>query len=270
MKSRLLLSTLPLLCVATVVWLSPAANATSANISHPYKSTTALQAGSLVSLDTQRSGYVVAANTVNGTRLIGVVVSSQDSLVAVDAHSGMAQVAIRGTANTLVSNLGGDIQPGDPVSVSPFNGVGMKSSGSYPVIGTAETSFSTHSAGVISQDVTDKDGDHRSIAVGYIRLAIAISTATTPVKELSGFQKLGHSLTGKTLPTYRVVISLIVALMTVVVVFTLLYASVFGTVASINRNPMAKRAVLGSFASVVTMAGLTILVGTTLIYFMLH
>jgi len=252
------------------VWSIPVA-ATSANISHPYKSTVSLQPGTLVSLDSQRSGYILPANTGNGVRLIGVVVSSQDSLVAVDANSGMAQVAIRGTANTLVSNVGGDIKAGDRISVSPFSGVGMKATGGYMAIGTAQTSFNAHSPGVISQDVTDKSGHHQSITVGYIRLNIAISSTNGgPAKELSGFQKIGHNLTGRTISTFRIVTSLIVTLLTIVIVITLLYASVFGSVSSISRNPMAKRAVLGSLVSVLSMAGLTTLLAGTIIFFLLR
>jgi hypothetical protein len=271
MKIKAFLTTTALLILPVSTLFTLSAAATSANISHPYKSTVALQPGTLVSLDSQRSGYIVPANTSNGVRLIGVVVTSQDSLVAVDANSGMAQVAIRGTVNTLVSTVGGDIKAGDKISVSPFNGVGMKATGDYMAIGTAETAFNSHSQGVISQTVTDKSGQRRSIDVGYTRLDIAINSPTTgPAKELSGFQKLGHSLTGRTLPTFRIVTSLIVALLTIVIVITLLYASVFGSVSSISRNPMAKRAVLGSLVSVLSMAGLTILLAGTIIFFLLR
>jgi hypothetical protein len=270
MRFSLIIRPLVLAVALATIIVTPVA-ATTANISHPYKSTEQLQPGSLVSLDSQKSGYVTTANINNGSRLLGVVVSSQDSLVAVDANSGMAQVAIRGVANTLVSNFSGDIRPGDKITVSPFSGVGMKANSGYMAIGTAETAFNSHSTGVISQDVTDKNGKKHSIVIGYVRLAIAINTTPAgKTKELSGFQKLGRSVTGRTIPTYRVVVSLIVALMTIVVVLTLLYASVFGSVASISRNPLAKGAILGSFVSVLTMAGLTILIAVVLITFMLR
>jgi hypothetical protein len=269
MKIRLL-ACLLLLLLGSLIVVTPV-GATSANISHPYKSSQPLQAGSLVSLDNQRSGYIVPANISNGPRLLGIVVSSQDSLVAVDANSGMAQVAIRGTADTLVSDFAGAIKTGDKISVSPFNGVGMKANGGYMAIGTAETAFDAHSSGVISQNVTDKSGHTHSITVGYVRLSIAIAaTQSATTKELSGFQRLGHSLTGRTIPTYRIIISLIVALLTVVIALTLLYAAIFGSALSIRRNPMAKRAVLGSLVSVLSMAGLTILLASVIILFMLR
>jgi hypothetical protein len=92
--------------------------ASSANISHSYSATTSITNGSLVSLDPVHSGYVQLANVTNGTRLLGVAVASNDSLLAVDATQGTIQVATSGVANTLVSTLNGNIDVGDRISVS--------------------------------------------------------------------------------------------------------------------------------------------------------
>jgi hypothetical protein len=84
--------------------LAPA-GASSANISHSYHSTDSITNGSIVSLDPTRSDYVELANTDNGSRLLGVAVAKDDSLLAVDPTEGAVQVATSGNATVLVSNL---------------------------------------------------------------------------------------------------------------------------------------------------------------------
>ena len=109
-RLRLLLSGLSLALM--LISLAPV-SASSANISRSYKSSDTIPVGSLVSLDSSQSDYVVAANNTNGKLLLGVVVKSDDSLLAVNVSSTTVQVATSGTASVLVSNLNGDIKVGD-------------------------------------------------------------------------------------------------------------------------------------------------------------
>src|ERR1017187_2055323 len=74
------------------------ASASSANVSHSYHSAGSITNGSLVSLDPQQTDYVEMANSYNGSRLLGVAVASNDSLLAVDPNSGEVQVATSGSA----------------------------------------------------------------------------------------------------------------------------------------------------------------------------
>ena len=98
--------------------------AASPNISRSYLAYGSVSNGSLVSLLPGKSDNVEEANTANGSRLIGVVVQSNESLLAVNPSNTSVQVATDGVANVLVSNVNGNINVGQQVSVSPFNGVG--------------------------------------------------------------------------------------------------------------------------------------------------
>src|SRR5665213_1249973 len=193
--------------------LSPA-GASSANISHSYSSSTSIPNGSLVSLDPTQSNYVEPSNSDNGQQLLGIAVASDDSLIAVDSETGQIQVATSGTASTLVSTLDGPISVGDQVSVSPFNGVGMKATPGAHVIGLAQTPFSSQTQGTTTQVVTDKAGKTTQIVVGYAKLGIAIGTASTQGAndQLNYLEKLSKSLTGHAVSTIRVVLSLIIAI----------------------------------------------------------
>lgn len=254
-----------------VLSLAPA-GASSANISRSYKGDGGIVNGSIVSLDPKRSDYVQPANTGNGSRLLGVAVASDDSLLAVDATPGEIQVATSGNATVLVSDVGGKIAVGDQISVSPFNGVGMKAAIGSRVVGLAQTGFDKNTAGASMQSVTGKDGKTSRIAVGFARVTIAIgSNADDPQYEnLNGLQRFARSVTGRTIPTSRVVISLVVVVVSLLALITLVYAAVYSSIISIGRNPLAKYAVFRTLGSVLGMAALTTLVASVTVYLLLR
>lgn len=246
--------------------------ASSANISHSYSAATNIPNGSIVSLDPVHSGYVQPANVTNGTRILGVAVASHDSLLAVDATQGDIQVATSGTANTLVSTLDGDIDVGDRIAVSPFNGIGMKSTpGSYD-IGLAQTAFNSSSQNATTEQVTNKSGQPTRIQVGYIRLSIAVGVdnSTGGQSSLNALQKIVKSLTGRTISTVRVLISFAVTIVALIALVTLIYASIYGSIISIGRNPLAKNDVFVSLASVVAVAVMLVAVATITIFLLLR
>src|SRR5580704_9020440 len=96
------------LCFVSILFLPGAAEAASPNISHSFQTSNALAAGGLVSLVSANSNLVEEANISNAQRLVGVVVASNQSLVAVNTSSGNVQVATDGVVNTLVSNVNGN------------------------------------------------------------------------------------------------------------------------------------------------------------------
>lgn len=254
-----------------VLSLAPA-GASSANISHSYKSTDKIQAGSMVSLDPEKSDYVQSANSTNGVRLLGVAVGANDSLLAVDETAGAVQVATSGNAKTLVSTLNGDIKVGDQIGVSPFSGIGMKAAPGSRVVGLAQTDFNSSTSGATTQDVTNKDGKKTTIRVGYTSVSIAIGVNATSAagEKLSALQRLGRSLTGHTVSTARVVISLAIAIIAVVSLITLIYASIYGGIISIGRNPLAKYAVFRTLGAVMGMVAVTALIAGATIFMLLR
>lgn len=251
--------------------LTPA-SATSANISHSYDSTDNISDGSIVSLDPTRSDFVQASQTDNGTRLLGVVVADNDSLLAIDADASKVQVATSGTASTLVSTLNGPIKVGDQIAVSSFKGIGMKAPPGSHVIGLAQTGFSSASLGAKSQEVTNLKGKKTQIEVGYIRLSIAIGTASTAGSDtsLNGLQRIAKGITGRTISTLRVIISLIIAIVALIALVTLIYASIYGSIISVGRNPLAKYAIYRAMTTVIGMVLLTAGIASVTIFFLLR
>lgn len=251
-----------------VLGLAPA-GASSANISHPYKATTSVPDGSLVSLSSQRNDYVEPANIGNGSRLLGVAVASNDSLIAVDPGSGKVQVATSGTATVLVSTLDGNINIGDQIAVSPFNGIGMKALAGSRVIGLAQTAFNGNSPGATTEQVKDKNGQTTSIQMGSVQINIAIGTDGADAN-LNTLQRFVKDVTGHTVSTFRVATSLAVAAVALVALGALIYASIYGGIISVGRNPLAQRAVFRSLGSVLAMAGITAAISGGTIFLLLR
>lgn len=254
--------------ILLLLGLAPA-SASSANISHSYHATTSITNGSIVSLDPQRSDYIQLANTTNGSRLLGVALAGNDSLLAIDATTGTVQVATSGTVNTLASTLNGNINVGDQITVSPFSGIGMKATpGSY-VIGLAQTDLNSNSAGATTKEVKDKSGTTSQIRVSYIRLSIASGISTATGANLNGLQRLAQSLTGHAESTPRIVLSLVIASVAFVALIVLIYASIYSSIISIGRNPLAKYTVFRTLGAVLGMAVLTATIASLTIFLLL-
>ena len=251
--------------------LSPV-GASSANISRSYHANSTIPNGSLLSLDPKQSDYVLPANTDNGAHLLGIAVAVNESLLAVDPGSGTIQVATSGTATALVSTVNGSIKVGDQVAVSPFNGIGMKSLSGSHYVGLAQTAFSDSTSGGSVQQVTDKSGKTKKVHVGYLRVSIAIgvNNNSQDSQQLSPLQRLGKSLTGHTVSNLRIILGLLVAIVALLTLITLIYASIYGSIISVGRNPLAKHAIFRTLATVFGMVATTAVTATVLIVFLLR
>lgn len=254
-----------------VLFSSAPVAASSANISHAFHASGQIPSGSIVSLDKSQTGYVDLANTNNGLLIEGVAASANESLLAVDPSSTTVQVATSGSVNTLVSTLNGDIKVGDQIAVSPFNGVGMVALPGSHTVGLAETAFNSATQGASEQQVSDNKGKVSQIWFGYVRLSISIGadTAIAAGQEQDSLQKLAKNLTGHDVSPFRLVISLIVASVAILLLITLIYASIYGTIVSVGRNPLARYDIFRSLASVIAMALVVAALASVTIFFLL-
>jgi hypothetical protein len=237
--------------IATYSLSLVSASSAMADISHSYHSTDSIMAGSVVSLDPQRSDYVEPANTSNGSRVIGVAVQSNSSLLALDPSSSTIQVAIEGAVNALVSTVNGNVNIGDDISASPFDGVGMKAPQGAHVIGIAQQSLSLSTQGATSEQVTDKSGHKAQIEVGYVRVDIATGVnGSANANNYGGLERIAEDLTGHNVSAIRIALCLIVALLTIISLTVLIYTSIHGSLVSIGRNPLARHTVFRTLGSV--------------------
>jgi hypothetical protein len=248
------------------------AYASSANISHSYHSDQNIPNGSLVSIDPNKSDYVELSNTSNDAQLLGVTLASKDSLLAFDPSNTTIQVATSGIVYVRVSTVNGDIKIGDQVTASPFSGLGMEAGQNRHEIGIAQTPFSYSSSQATVENVTDKNGKSHTIKVGYIRISIALGTYSTSGNgsQANFMQLLIKSWTGHTIPTSRILLSILVGFITILLAGTIVYASIYGSIVSVGRNPLAQHAIYKSVASVMVLALFTFTIASVTIYYLLH
>lgn len=245
------------------------AAALSANFSRSYNSDGTIPIGSIVSLDSERQNYVQPANTNNGLKLIGVIVNANDSLIAADVTPGKVQVATSGNASTLVSTLNGDIHIGDQIGVSTLSGVGMKAQAGSRVIGLAQTAFDSHTEGAKAQKVTDSSGKTVNAYIGYVKVGVAVSTKNTEDANVNSLQKALQSFTGHIVSMPRIIISILITLVAFIVLITLTYTSIYSSIISVGRNPLAKYAVFRTLRSILAMTLLTTILASVAVYMLL-
>jgi hypothetical protein len=265
---ELTLSVLGITTLFLVLGMS-SVGAVSAMISSSYNATSKIPSGSIVSVEPGRSNFVQLASISNSQHLLGIVVTGNQSLLEINASSNTVQVATEGTANVLVSTVNGPISIGDQIAISPFNGVGMKANSTSRVVGIAETNFSATAPNATPEKIPAINGQIDTVYVGYVRLNIVIGPTDGSAASLSGLQGLGYTLVGRSISTFRIILCLIVAVIAIVSMVVLIYASIYGSIISIGRNPLAKKLVLRTLASVFGMVVLIAAVSGLLIVLLL-
>ena len=241
--------------------------ASSPTISHPYKASADITSGSLVSLDAGLNRQISLANSNNAPKLVGVAVGNNDSLVEIDATTGLVQVATSGVANTLVTNVNGDIKVGDQIAVSPFSGVGMKALPGSRLIGLAQGTLNDATKGLTSRQVKDKAGTPQTIKVGFTQVSIAIGTAPMAPSEQSNYiQRLAKTLVGHSVSTIRLVLSSIIAIVLIVSLIALVYTSIYGSIVAVGRNPLARSSIFRTLGVIGGMVAVISLLGIGVIY----
>jgi hypothetical protein len=214
-------------------------------LSQGFTTTDQTSVGSLVSLQNGRSDTVNLTTRENVNSIIGVVINDGTSLLTLSNEQGnQVQVATSGVVQTLVSNINGDIHQGDEITASPIKGVGMKATDSTKVVGIAQSDISH---GNSSQETyTDKSGQKHTVLVGLTPVQVNVSYFyKQPNKTLvpAAIQNIANALAGKNVDTLPILLSIGIFLVTLVVVASIIYSMIHGSIISVGRNPMSQSAI---------------------------
>lgn len=238
-------------------------------ISSGFHSTdTALVQGSLASTREDDASTVELATFESGDRLAGVVSSAAVLKIASD-QSSTVQVVTGGTTLALVSDINGEIQTGDKITISPINGVGMLALSDGQIVGTALQSFDANAAR--SQAVPNKDGQSKTVHIGTIPVQVAVSYYTAPTSQFIPpfLGSLASDIAGRPVSSVRIVLGLILILLAFSSIFALIYTSVRAGMMSLGRNPLAAGAIHRGLASVAVITLLIMVSALVLTYLLL-
>lgn len=243
MRSLLTIAALVTLCVPGLL---PAGATALAPISQEFLASKPIALGSIVSLDKDSSENVSASNTSNVNAIIGVVINGDSSPITLSSdQSNQVQVATSGVVPVLVSDINGSISLGDEITASPIDGVGMKATDNAKVVGIAQGDLSS-SSNHTQETYTDKKGQKHTITLGEVSVLVDVSYFfKQPDKSVipPAIQNIANALAGKTVNPLPILVSMAIFLITLVIVVTLIYTMIHGSIISVGRNPMSQAAI---------------------------
>jgi hypothetical protein len=244
-----------ILLVFLLLFVSPLGAQGASSIAQGFKTTDAnIVEGALVSLKDDEPNTVELSSSDHLDHLIGVVGDSP--LIELSDGTNSVQVVMSGVTLALVTDINGDVKPGDKITASPIEGVGMKATQSGIVIGTAQADLST--VDTSERTIRAKDGKEQTVNIGMIPVQVDAIFYTGNAEGdsfvPSAIQDLANSIAGQQVSAIRVLVAALLLLLLLVSVVVLLYSSVKSSIISIGRNPLSESAVHKSLFQV----GLTI------------
>lgn len=252
--SKLSLLGLALFGLALLVPLSVAAETT---ISKGYTTQNRLALGTMVSLQGGDAEVVSASTTGNVGNLLGVIIDNSGSLLAISSdRAKQVQVATNGTAQVLVSDINGEVKEGDHITASPISGVGMKATGNVRILGVSQSDMSN------AKKTTYKDegGTEKSVNIGQVPVVVNVAYYfKEPDKTLipQAVQNLANALAGKVVSPIPILVSAGIFVVMLIVVASIIYSMIRGSIISVGRNPMSQSAV---YRNMVQMSAIIIVI----------
>lgn len=220
---------------------------------------TSARTGMLVSLSSN-PGVVEPASEKSAASLVGVIGNSATDL---DVEAGQVAVQTEGVVKTLVSTLGGDIAVGDQVSPSSIVGIGVRNNQGGWVVGSAQASLSSSSAGAVKTSLKDSTGVSRDVYVGYIDVLVKVayynpgSTSTSQAEASfvpKKIQTIVDSAAGKRASVLAVILAGLLLLIGTVIAGYIVNSTVRNGIQSLARQPLAKRSIIRGMAQTLLLA----------------
>ncbi len=230
-----------------------------------------LPSGVIVASTVNEETEVELAGSGNADRIVGVISNQQDGLLTFTSRNTDVYVATSGTSQVYVSDLNGEIRQGDYITASPIKGVGMAADDTTSfVVGVALADYDVNNS-TATTTVTDRTGGTKEVRIG--KLQMEISPRNITVGESNQRQVfvsfLGEAVAGKPVSQTQVVVAMLLFFVLLVLEGSILYGSIYSSVISIGRNPLARRAVYKNLAQVGGISIIVLLVGLGAIYVVL-
>jgi hypothetical protein len=243
------------------------------DVTQGYQTDESLQNGIVVRLKPDSKAKVEALTQEKETDMLGVVVGSSETPVALsDPSQKQVFVATYGQYSVLVSTQNGPIKAGDSIVISSLKGVGMKSDDLHKVlVGKALENFADNS----DAESHVKLNNEQQVALGRIRVDLAISRnpgyAGDTVAGVPRFlSRAAHAVTDKPVTALRIYAGLGVMFVCLAVAGAILYSGIRTGMTSIGRNPLAKKSILRNLITVTLMSLIVVSIGLIAVYLLLR
>lgn len=263
-----------LAALAVLVGMNAAGILHAQSVTRGYGADETLQRGMIVGTKQDDPDKVEPINIDQIDRILGVVVSANESPITLSGEQEEVFVATVGRYDVLVSDQNGEIRTGDYVTVSSINGIGMLATyQESEILGRAVDNFDGKSNIVGNSVLTDTGGGRRSVNIGRIQVDVGItknplakSAAVTP--EWLG--KLGQAIAGKSLSPARIYISAAIFLIGAFIAGAILYAGIRSSIIAIGRNPLSKKSILRGLLQVIFTSLIVFIISVVGVYLLLR
>lgn len=263
--------------VSAVKSPSDSQSISKAPVTQAYAADTAVQLGMIVRLGAKDSSKVGPLRYDDSKNMLGVVVSANQSPLTLSGTQKQATVyvATYGKYAVLVSNQNGAIQPGDYVSISNIDGVGMRADGEEKtVIGKALAGFDGKSDVQGSATLTKSDGSKTQVSLGRITVQVLVQpnplqSVGLPTAFTNLLSRVGYSVSNKTVNPARLYLALVLFVVAAFIAGILLFGGVRTAMTAIGRNPLARKAIYRSLIQVVMSSLIIFLLGIFAVYLLL-
>jgi hypothetical protein len=243
------------------------------SVTQGYGTDETLQRGMIVGLKEGDATKVESLNVNNLDRILGVVVAPNDSPITLSDAKEKVFVATVGRYDLLVSDQEGAISPGEYVTASSLNGIGMKATFEQSeIVGRALEGFDGTEGVVGTSKIKDTKGGERTVNIGRIEIDIGVSknpiaksAAVTP--EWLG--KVGQAIAGKSLSPAKIYMGAGIFIVGASIAFAILISGVRSSMISIGRNPLSKKSILKGLLQVILTSLIVLIISVSAVYLLL-
>lgn len=214
--------------------------------------------------------FVERATVANQDKFVGIVTTKDNSSLLITPKNSNVLITTEGQAETLVTDITGEVKIGDFLTLSPLKGYLMKAQSSgLKSVGVALEDFNSKSASV--QKITNTTGQDQEVKVDSIAIEVTTATevaitATTGRPFLSVFAK---SLTGREVDQWQVVTAFVVLFVLLVATGAIIYSAVHTTIEALGRNPLAHSDIYRQLLQVMIISIGLLVFGGVMIYLLL-
>ncbi|MFZ1301222.1 MAG: hypothetical protein WAQ27_01415 [Candidatus Microsaccharimonas sp.] len=276
--SRIILGVAVTFGLVAASFLPVAASSYGGGSVQGYSADTPLDNGTIVQLTGKDADRVKIAKQAELQNMFGVTVDRNQLSVTLtnEGHENEVFVAASGTYNVLVSDQAGTIAPGDYITLSAVNGIGMKAgTEEKTVFGRANGTFDAKGVTLGTIALKDTNGNaNKTVTLGSIPVTIDIKSnpneKSTKVKVPEVLERIGQAIAEKEVNPIRIYLSLGITVISILAAIVIIYSGIRNSIISIGRNPMSKKSIFRALLEIILTSILILIIGLFAVYLLLR
>lgn len=255
--------------------IGPFSQTSAQDVPQSYASDQKLQTGMIVKLKKDDPSKVEVVDRESAKDSYGIIVNANDSPFSLTQEGRNYYVASSGIYDILVSNENDAVRKGDLITFSSIGGIGMRAgTRDEYIVATAADDFDGSKNLLSNQRLKDQNGKETEVKVGKVKADVRLlknpnfSSDDPPLIKL--LRKIAPAIVGKQISVIRAGISLGLFFITLILFIVIIYAGVRGSVVSIGRNPLGKKAITLNLLKVIAIGLAVFMVGLFGVYLILR